>query len=71
MAFVAVDERGALTGDVRRPQPKIRGFLTSATESGASIWKMMDVSRHRSVDTLRNYVRSTDLFKEHAGSKFL
>ena len=31
------------------------GFLTSAAEHGASIFKMMDVSRHKSVDTLRGY----------------
>lgn len=47
------------------------GFLTSAAESGASIFKMMDQSRHRSMDTLRGYVRSADLFREHAGSTFL
>jgi integrase len=34
------------------------GFITSAAKRGASIFKMMDVSRHRSVDTLRGYVRS-------------
>jgi len=32
------------------------GFLTSAAGKGASIFKMMDVSRHKSVDTLRGYV---------------
>ena len=47
------------------------GFLTSAAESGASIFKMMEVSRHRSVDTLRGYVRRSDLFREHAGAAFL
>ena len=31
------------------------GFLTSAAARGASIFKMMDVSRHKSVDTLRGY----------------
>jgi hypothetical protein len=30
---------------------------------GASIFKMMDVSRHRSVDTLRGYVRDAEIFK--------
>ena len=35
------------------------------------VFKMMEVSRHKSVDTLRGYVRSAELFKEHAGSKFL
>jgi hypothetical protein len=39
------------------------GFLTSAAESGASIFKMMDVSRHRSMDTLRGYVRKADMFQ--------
>jgi site-specific recombinase XerD len=43
------------------------GFLTSAASRGASIFKMMDVSRHRSVDTLRGYVRDAELFKDHAG----
>ena len=47
------------------------GFLTSAAESGASVFKMTEVSRHRSLDTLRGYVRRVDLFKEHAGAAFL
>ncbi len=42
-----------------------------AAEAGASIWKMMDVGRHKSMDTLRGYVRDADLFKDSAGSKFL
>jgi hypothetical protein len=28
---------------------------------------MMDQSRHRSVETLRGYVRDAEIFKEHAG----
>ena len=47
------------------------GFLTSAAEAGASVFKMMEVSRHKSVDTLRSYVRRADLFHEHAGAAFL
>jgi site-specific recombinase XerD len=47
------------------------GFLTSAASRGASIFKMMDVSRHRSVDTLRGYVREAELFKDHAGTGLL
>jgi hypothetical protein len=31
---------------------------------------MMEVSRHKSVDVLRGYVRRADLFK-HAGAAFL
>lgn len=44
------------------------GFLTSAAKRGASIFKMMDQSRHRSVETLRGYVRDAQIFKEHAGA---
>jgi integrase len=44
------------------------GFLTSAAKRGATIFKMMDVSRHRSVDTLRGYVRDAELFQDHAGA---
>ena len=47
------------------------GFLTSAAESGANVFKMAEVSRHRSLDTLRGYVRRVDMFKEHAGAAFL
>jgi hypothetical protein len=47
------------------------GFLTSAAEAGASVFKMMEISRHKSVDTLRGYVRRADLFQEHAGAAFL
>jgi integrase len=47
------------------------GFLTSAAKRGASILKMMDVSRHRSVDTLRGYVRDAELFQDHAGTGLL
>lgn len=47
------------------------GFLTSAAEANASMIKMMEVSRHKSIDAMRGYVRRSDLFKEHAGSSFL
>jgi hypothetical protein len=32
---------------------------------------MMEVSRHRSMDTLRGYVRDGQLFQGHAGEAFL
>jgi integrase len=47
------------------------GFLTSAADAGASIWKLAEVSRHKSLDTLRGYMRRVDLFREHAGAAFL
>jgi hypothetical protein len=31
----------------------------------------MDVSRHKSVDTLRGYVGDAELFKDHAGAGLL
>jgi hypothetical protein len=49
----------------------IIGFLTSAAKHGASIFKMMDQSRHCSVETLRGYVRDAEIFKEHAGAGLL
>jgi integrase len=47
------------------------GFLSSAAARGASIFKMMDVSRHKSVDTLRGYVRDAEMFRCHAGNGLL
>jgi integrase len=47
------------------------GFLTSAAARGASVFKMMDVSRHKSVDTLRGYVRDAEMFRDHAGDGLL
>jgi len=47
------------------------GYLTSAAEAGASILKMMEVSRHKKIDELLGYVRSAELFKDHSGKGFL
>ncbi len=41
-----------------------------AREAGASIFKLMEVSRHKSMDTLRGYVRRAGLFRDRAGSGF-
>jgi hypothetical protein len=46
------------------------GFLISATEAGASVFELAEVSRHKSLDTLRGYVRRVDLFREHAWAAF-
>ena len=43
------------------------GFLTSAAARGASIFKMADQSRHKSMDTLRGYVRDAEIFKDQRG----
>jgi hypothetical protein len=47
------------------------GFLTSGAMSGSSIFKLLEVSRHKSIETLRAYVRRADLFEDHAGAAFL
>jgi hypothetical protein len=47
------------------------GFVTSAAETGATIFKIAEVSRHKSTDVLAGYVRRVDLFKDHAGAAFL
>jgi site-specific recombinase XerD len=47
------------------------GFLTSAAAKGASIFKMLDQSGQKSVDTLRGYIRDAELFKDHAGAGLL
>jgi site-specific recombinase XerD len=47
------------------------GFLTSAARRGASVFKMRDVSRHKSMDVLQSYVRDADLFRDHAGAGLL
>lgn len=40
-------------------------------EVGANLFKIMDVSRHKSVQTVKGYVRNAEMFKDHAGSSFL
>jgi len=47
------------------------GFLTEAAEHGASLFKMLEVSRHKSTDMVLHYVRTANLFKDHAGKDFL
>ena len=47
------------------------GFLTSAANRGASIFKMRSVSRHKSIDVLSSYVRDADAFTDHAGAGLL
>ena len=47
------------------------GFLTEASRAGATIAKMREVSRHKKVEVLLGYVRSAELFDDHAGDEFL
>lgn len=47
------------------------GFLTEAANNRASLFKMQDVSRHKSVQVLSEYVRQAERFDDHAGATFL
>ncbi|WP_131116632.1 site-specific integrase [Lichenihabitans psoromatis] len=47
------------------------GFATSALASGADPFKVMDVTRHKDVSTLKIYDRRAKAFKDHAGKGFL
>lgn len=42
------------------------GALTTAAQNGASIPKMLELSRHRDVKTLQQYWHKTAIFKDHA-----
>jgi hypothetical protein len=47
------------------------GSITSAARAGASVLKMREVSRHRSLDVLGGYVREAQALRDHAGDGFL
>ena len=47
------------------------GFLTEAARSGASLPKMQEVSRQKKLEVLLGYIRSVELFEDHAGKGFL
>jgi site-specific recombinase XerD len=47
------------------------GFVTSALEHGADLFKVMDVTRHKRLETLKGYDRRAQAFKNHAGKDFL
>lgn len=47
------------------------GFVTSAAEAGASLDRIMDVTRHRNPQTVLTYIRHADRYQDHAGTKFL
>ena len=46
-------------------------FLTAAARAGASVFKMREVSRHKSMQVPADYVRDAELFQDHAGESFL
>ncbi len=47
------------------------GWITSAAAAGKSIFRISDQSRHKSMDVLKGYVRTANLFQDHAGAGLL
>ena len=47
------------------------GFLTSALENGADLFRAADQGRWRKLETVREYDRRAKLFRDHAGGGFL
>lgn len=47
------------------------GFVTESLAHGVDAFRVMDVTRHKRVDTLRAYDRRAKAFKDHAGKGFL
>ena len=47
------------------------GFATSAAKNGASAFRIMDITRHRDVNTVKEYIREAEEFQDHAGAGLL
>ena len=59
-------DAGAFSGHSLRS-----GFITSSLDRGEDYFKVMGISRHKKVDTLREYDRRESDFDDHAGGEFL
>ena len=59
-------EAGAFSGHSLRA-----GFVTSALDRGQDYFKIMGITRHARVDTLKEYDRRESGFDDHAGGGFL
>jgi integrase len=67
----ALAEKAGLEAEKYSGHSLRRGLLTSAARRQASIWKMAAQSRHRSLDTLRQYVAEAERFENHAAHGLL
>jgi site-specific recombinase XerD len=47
------------------------GFITSAAKRGRNLFKICDISGHKSLEMLRTYVRDAELFVDNAGDGLL
>jgi integrase len=64
-------ERAGLDPGAISPHGLRAGLLTEAASRGASIPKLLEISRHRQIETLRTYLRPIDLFADHAADGLL
>lgn len=46
------------------------GLITSAAKAGASVFRIQQISRHKSVDVLAAYVRVANAFEDHCAASF-
>ena len=47
------------------------GFITSAAIHGARLDKIMEISRHKNINIVMDYIRDNNVFDDHAGQRFL
>jgi len=47
------------------------GYVTNAVETNAPLMKIVEQTRHKSVEMVRLYSRRVDLFRNHSGAGFL
>jgi hypothetical protein len=47
------------------------GYVTSPVEAKAPLMKMVEQTRHKSVDLVRVYSRLINLLRDHSGAAFL
>jgi site-specific recombinase XerD len=64
-------EHAGLDPTTVSPHSLRSGLLTEAACRGASIPKLLEISRHRRIETLRQYLRPTNLFADHAAKGLL
>jgi hypothetical protein len=41
------------------------GCISTAARNGASVWKMKEISRHKTTDVLAGYIREAELLQQH------
>lgn len=70
---LVVKARAAAAAMIRRRSRGIRYVRAPdrGGTTGATVFKMKEVSRHKSLEILSDCVRNHELFRDHAGERFL